>query len=480
MFWNSDRKLADDTRLRWGRPLAIAAKMTIWYALLAFALILGATGFLYWVLIENLEQEDARILADSLSNARLLLRTSSPANFSQMNARTTGGSQRSLVYFRVVDTSGRVLLETPGLSSEMPAPTASDLAALPSTNAVTRTVVTHSGRPFQVLTGRDADAKEGALFIQVAIDRDNEKHVLAQYREKMWLALGLSLFLCSLVGYGIARGGMRPIRNISEISERIGSSTLHERIVTSGLPAELLRLAETFNNMLDRLQDSFARVSQFSDDVAHELRTPINNLRGEIEVALIKARSNEDYYNVLGSCLEECARISRIIESLLFLARTENSSEPLKRDTVNVGRELTAVRDFFEAAAAEAGVDLRVSAEPGLSGRVDRTLFQQAIGNLVSNAISHTPCGGSVVVSARAGPSELYIHIVDTGCGIPSEHLPHIFDRFYRVDRARSGVRKNVGLGLAVVTGIIARHGGRIGIDSEVGRGTNVTLVLPR
>lgn len=480
MSWKRNRKIADEARLRWVRPLSIAARMTIWYALLAFALILGATGFLYWVLIGNLEQEDARILADSLSNARLLLRTSPSANFLQPNERATGGSPQSLLYLRVADTSGRVLLETPGLSSEMPALTASDLAEITPTDAVTSTVVTHSGRLFQVLTGHDADVKNGRLFIQVAIDRDNEKHVLAQYREKMWLVLSLSLVLCSFVGYAIARGGMRPIKEITRTAERIGSSTLHERIVIQGLPAELLRLAETFNNMLDRLQDSFARVSQFSDDVAHELRTPINNLRGEIEVALIKARSNEDYYNVLGSCLEECARISRIIESLLFLARTENSSEPLKRDTVDVGRELTAVRDFFEAAAAEGGVDLRVSAEPDLSGRVDRTLFQQAIGNLISNAISHTPCGGSVVVSARAGPSELYIHILDTGCGIPTEHLPHIFDRFYRVDRARSGVRKNVGLGLAVVKSIIARHGGRVEIESEVGRGTNITLVLPR
>jgi two-component system heavy metal sensor histidine kinase CusS len=477
MSWKSDRNIASDTQLRWGQPLSIAARMTIWYALLAFALVLGATGFLYFVLVGNLAEEDARILSDSLSNVQLLLRTASPAKLPQLSERMTGGSQQQpLVFFRVVNASGHVLLETPGLSRELPEPTASDLAAITSRRR--RTVVSRSGKLFEVLTGRDTN--EGTRFIQVAIDRGNEKHVLAQYREKMWLVLSLSLFLCSLVGYGIARGGMRPIRNISHIAERIGSSTLHERIATSGLPAELLRLAETFNNMLDRLQESFARVSQFSDDAAHELRTPVNNLRGEIEVALSKARSNEDYRNVLGSSLEECARISRVIESLLFLARAANSSEPLKRDAIDVGQELTMVREFFEAAAAEGGIELRVSAEHDLRGRVDRTLFQQAISNLISNAIAHTPRGGSVEVSARAKLSELNLSVADTGCGIPSEHLPHIFERFYRVDRARSGARKNVGLGLAVVKSIVDRHGGRIEVDSEVGRGTNVTLVLPR
>lgn len=475
--------MANDFRLRWGRPLSIAARMTIWYTLLAFALILGATGFLYWVLIGTLGQEDARFLVDNLSNARRLLRTSPAAELPQLNEGAARVSQQqSLVYFRILDAGGRVLLETPGLSNELPAPTASDLAAITSTDDVARTVVSRSGRLFQVLTGRGAGevANEAARFIQVAIDRDNERHVLAQYREKMWLVLSLSLVLCSLVGYGIARGGMRPIKEITRTAERIGSSTLHERIVTQGLPAELSSLTETFNNMLDRLEDSFARVSQFSDDVAHELRTPVSNLRGEMEVALSKARTNEDYHEILGSCLEECARISRVIERLLFLARAENSSEPIEHDNVDVEAELKAVQEFYEAAAAEAGIELRISIEGNPLLRADRTLFQQAIGNLVSNAIAHTPRGGIVHVGAVSDSNRLCVRVIDTGCGIAPEHLPHVFDRFYRVDRARSGSDRNVGLGLAVVKSFVTRHGGRIDIDSEVGRGTEVRLSLPQ
>ena len=273
---------------------------------------------------------------------------------------------------------------------------------------------------------------------------------------------------------------MRPIESIGRTAERIRSTTLHERIGMVGLPAELSGLARTFNTMLDRLQDSFARISQFSDDVAHELRTPINNLRGEIEVALTKARSSEDYRELLGSCLEECARISRVIQSLLFLARAENTPEPLQRENIDVGKELAAVQEFYEAAAAEAGVDLRAPVTDDLWAPLDRTLFQQAVGNLVSNAITHTPKDGTVQITACGDQSWLKVSVMDTGCGIAPEHLPHVLDRFYRVDRARSGSRHNVGLGLAVVKSIVERHSGTIEIDSELERGTQATLLFPR
>ena len=483
MFWKSDRSMTDVARLRWPWPMSIAARMTVWYTSLAFASIFAATAFLYWVLITNLEREDNRILADHLSNVQLLLRATPWAVTSPLNESSASASlQQPLIYIRIVDSDGRVLLETPGLSTELPEPTNADLAAITSADGVSQTVESRSGRVFQVLTARIAggDSNKSARFIQVGIDRDDERHVLTKYRERMWLVLISSLILCSIVGYGIARGGMRPIENIGQTAERIGSSTLHERIATPGLPAELSRLAETFNNMLDRLQGSFARVSQFSDDVAHELRTPINNLRGEMEVALSKTRSREDYHETLGSCLEECERLSRVIESLLFLARAENSREPLQCDNIDVGKELTAVQEFYEAAAAEAGVDLCLSVATELRACIDRTLFQQAIGNLVSNAISHTPGGGTVEIAVHADPTSLHVSIMDSGCGIPAEHLPHVFDRFYRVDRARSGSNHNVGLGLAVVKSIIVRHGGRIEIDSNVDRGTEVKLLLPR
>ncbi len=368
------------------RP-SIALRLTVWYALSALALIFLATGFLYWVLVTNLEREDNQELADNLANVRLLLQ--SPASgASPVRADETLGwpqQREPQMYLRILDDSARILVETPGMSRELPPPTVAALAALPQVDRLSRQVVSGSGKLFQTLAARvnGEGAAAPVRFVQVAMDRANDEHVLVQYRERLWLVLSLSVFVCALIGYVIARGGMRPIEHIGQTAERIRSTTLHERIATAGLPAELSGLAETFNTMLDRLEESFARVSQFSDDVAHELRTPVNNLRGEIEVALSKARPQGDYRDVLGSCLEECTRISRVIQSLLFLARAENATDALQRDQVNVGRELAAVQEFYGAAASEAGVGLGVSVAPDLEARLDRTLFQQAISNLM-------------------------------------------------------------------------------------------------
>jgi len=463
------------------RP-SIALRLTVWYALSALALIFLATGFLYWVLVTNLEREDNQELADNLANVRLLLQSSASGASPVRADETLGWPQQRepQMYLRILDDSARILVETPGMSRELPPPTVAALAALPQVDRLSRQVISGSGKLFQTLAARvnGEGAAAPVRFVQVAMDRANDEHVLVQYRERLWLVLSLSVFVCALIGYVIARGGMRPIEHIGQTAERIRSTTLHERIATAGLPAELSGLAETFNTMLDRLEESFARVSQFSDDVAHELRTPVNNLRGEIEVALSKARPQGDYRDVLGSCLEECTRISRVIQSLLFLARAENATDALQRDQVNVGRELAAVQEFYGAAASEAGVGLGVSVAPDLEARLDRTLFQQAISNLMSNAIAHTPPGGSVAITAHVEAECLRVTVIDNGCGISAENLPRVLDRFYRADRARSGSTHNVGLGLAVVKGIVERHRGRIEIDSEVGRGTRVEITL--
>lgn len=464
------------------RTTSIALRMTIWYALSGFALIFVASGLLYWVLVTSLYQEDIRDLADNLNNARMLLGSSSPANLRQPADERPSWAppHQPEIYLRVLDQHGRTLVETPGMAGELPPPNEAALASVPASDGEKRDLVSRSGQRFLTLIVRVAGKNTGepVYFMQVAMDQEHDEFLLTRYRERLLLVLGISLVLCSLVGYLIARSGMRPIERIVRTAERIGSTTLHERITAAGLPAELSGLAETFNSMLDRLEESFQRISQFSDDVAHELRTPVNNLRGEIEVALSKARSGEDYRETLGSCLEECTRITRLIQSLLFLARTESASEPLLGDRIDVGRELATVQEFYEAAAAEAGVALRVSASPDLSAHVDRTLFQQAIGNLVSNAIAHTDAGGSVEIAARAQGDRLSVSVIDSGCGIAAEHLPHIFDRFYRVDPSRSNSSQNVGLGLAVVKGIVARHGGQVEIQSELGRGTQVRLLF--
>jgi two-component system heavy metal sensor histidine kinase CusS len=473
----------DGRGARQRRPTSIAFRMTLAYALFSFTLIFITGALLYFALVNSLYQEDVRDLADNLNNARLLLR-SAPSGWvlqPPLKRPSWAPPEQPQIYLRVLDERARVLAETPGMAAELPPPTATELARRAAPEGAQRRLLSRSGKPFLTLIERvpRPGTAEPAQFIEVGMDREHDEALLQHYRKQLWLIFGASLVICSLAGYLIAKQGIRPIAKIAGAAAHIRSSTLHERIEPSGLPAELAGLAATFNGMLDRLEQSFAHVSQLSDNVAHELRTPINNLRGEIEVALSKPRLSGEYHEILASCLEECTRIGRLIQTLLFLARSDMGTELLMRESIDVAAELAKVEEYYGAAATEAGVTLRIVSGESLRARLNRTLFQQAVGNLVSNAIAHTPAGGSVTVAAGAEQDRLMVRVSDTGCGIPPEHLPHVFDRFYRVDRARGGAVHNVGLGLAVVKSIAARHGGHVEIDSEVERGTEVRLLLP-
>jgi two-component system heavy metal sensor histidine kinase CusS len=263
-------------------------------------------------------------------------------------------------------------------------------------------------------------------------------------------------------------------------ARRISSTHLGERIRTEGYPFELASLAGTFNEMLDRLEDSFDRISRFSADIAHDLRTPVNNIRGEAEVALARARTIDEYRDALESSLEEAVRLSDLIANLLFLARAESPLAHLRRERVDVTELLDGVQEYYEASAADGGISLSTTfGDEPVIAELDRTLMQRAVGNLVSNAVAHTLSGGSVVMAASSESSVVRIEVTDTGIGIPSEALPRVFDRFFRVDPSRSQASGGTGLGLAIVQGIMLLHGGKVDIVSQPGKGTRVILSLP-
>jgi two-component system heavy metal sensor histidine kinase CusS len=489
------------------RTWSLAARLTAWYGLSAFALLAAATAFLYWTLVGNLDREDDEFLADKihLLQARLQEQPPDPRLIREEVEWEPAARRYAVVYVRILDGAGATRFETPQMAEILPPglfpPAGVDR---PATESATELHLS-SGRSFRVLAapvagssdkgvgssrtdkiGAELDGRKlptplsgQAAVIQIALDRTREEDLLADYRRSLWLALAAALVVCLLVGHQIARRGLRPVSAISAAAERIRCTTLQERIATVHLPAELAGLAEKFNEMLDRLQQSFDRLARFSADIAHELRTPINNLRGEAEVALAQPRSGQEYRDVLSSGLEECLRLSRLIDNLLFLARSEDPHTRIAREPVAVGQELARLRDYYEAPAAEAGVHLVAQTPREITAQLDRALFQRAVGNLVANALDHTPPGGSVILSAVADNGALRVTVGDTGPGIPPEHLPHVFDRFYRADPARSSASDRVGLGLAIVQTIAHLHGGSAEIDSQVGNGTRVTLVLP-
>jgi two-component system heavy metal sensor histidine kinase CusS len=458
---------------------SLATRLTAWYAGSAFAVVLGATGFLYWASVTNLDNEDDQLLGDRVLELRaVLVRRPGDVAAIRQEVEEEWEAHERRVHMRVIDGGGQVLAETAGMSKLLPSALFPGPAAEPGQGADIDS--TTRGR-YRVLAVHAADGspQHAQSTVQVAMDRSLEMELHAAYRKNLFFVLGSALLICTVVGYQIARRGIRPIHTITETARRIRPTNLGERITPDGLPAELLRLADTFNQMLDRLETSFVRLSRFSADLAHELRTPVYSLRGEVEVALSKSRTPEEYQEVLGSNLEECGRLAHIIDRLLFLARAENPDTQIDKEPCDIGPELATIREFYELTATETGVQLAVAVDHQTQAHLDRCLFQRAVGNLVANALAHTLPGGTVTLTATGDDASTRVEVVDTGCGIPAAHLPHVFDRFYRADPTRSFKNGSVGLGLAIVKSIIELHGGTVEIASEVGRGTRVSLRFP-
>ena len=252
------------------------------------------------------------------------------------------------------------------------------------------------------------------------------------------------------------------------------------RIDTAPLPTELVGLGETINQMLDRLQDAFERVSSFSDDIAHELGTPLGIIRGQMEVALASMRTPGEYRETLESSLEEIVSLSGLVQRLLLLARIDNQKAAPNLECRDIGAELALIRDFYEPLAGAGGVSLQVvSAGAAVMGPIDRILFQCAIGNLLTNSIRYTPSGGKVVLEVSQGQGQFLVTVSDTGAGIPAERLSQVFDRFHRGEPARETAGNHVGLGLAIVKSVVELHRGQISMDSRIGEGTRTTIHMP-
>jgi two-component system, OmpR family, heavy metal sensor histidine kinase CusS len=479
MSWNVTNRTA-----AWFRTLAF--RLTAGYALAGLCLVFLATASLYIVLRTELEKSTDLFLADKLHVVRTLLRER-PDDWGGLREEIeleSSARRYQQFYIRLLDENRTALLTTPGMAEQL------DLSQLASEtqNHPTRTFSMKGayGRSFRVTS---APAQVGLTptrtdTIEIAIDVSQQEALLARYRHWFWAIFLGTLAIFPWVGYEIARHGIRSVEEIATTARHISSKNLRERILPEGYPFELASLAGTFNQMLDRLEESFERVSRFSADIAHDLRTPVNNIRGEAEVALARARTVEEYRDVLGSCLEESVRLSDLISDLLFLARAESPLTHLRRERVNVAELLDGVREYYEASAEDGGISLitAIGPEPVIA-ELDRTLVQRAVGNLVSNAVAHTPSGGSVVLRTHLGAgdegSTLRIEVSDTGEGIPAEALPKVFDRFYRVDTSRSQASGGTGLGLAIVQSIMLLHGGNVEIASQLGQGTRVTLRLP-
>ena len=311
----------------------------------------------------------------------------------------------------------------------------------------------------------------------LALNIGHHLEFMSAFRKSLWLAIVSGILLTVLLGWIAARRGLLPLRDMVQVAHGISASRLDRRLQLDEVPTELLDLATAFNQMLDRLQGSFKRLSDFSSDLAHELRTPISNLMTESQVVLSRARSADEYREVLYSNLEEYDRLARMISDMLFLAKADHGLIALRSEPVDLAKEVRQLFEFYEALSDEQGVRLALEGEGMANG--DDLMLRRALSNLLSNALRHTPREGAITVSiSRASTGEMLIAVENTGQTISPEHLPRLFDRFYQVDPSRHRTHEGAGLGLAITKSIIDAHGGKISVTSENGL-TRFVMAIP-
>jgi heavy metal sensor kinase len=283
-------------------------------------------------------------------------------------------------------------------------------------------------------------------------------------------------------GWVVAGRALKPVMDIAAAAQRISGSNLSLRLAERKAKDELEYLVETFNDMISRLEQNFIQVRQFSTDVSHELRTPITIIRGQLEVALFTAQTAEHYRDAIVMALGDVERLSQIVRALLLLSQAETGQVVLQLQPLDLSETARNITEQFEIPAEGAGVHISFhTADGNFVGEFDRVQIERMLSNLISNAVKFTPAGGEVRVTAGRVAEQAEIVVADTGQGVAPEHLPHIFDRFYRVrgKEDQASPEKGLGLGLSFVNWIVKAHQGTIDVKSERGKGTTFTVRLP-
>jgi two-component system heavy metal sensor histidine kinase CusS len=290
---------------------------------------------------------------------------------------------------------------------------------------------------------------------------------MQSFRQTLWLFVAIAAILVGLLGWVVVRRGLAPLQAMRRDAASVTANRLDTRLSLDAVPVELAELAETLNEMLARLENSFQRLKDFSSDLAHELRTPISNLMTQTQVALTRARSPDEYREVLASNAEEYDRLARMIADMLFLAQADNGLVVPNREPVDLALQVQELFDFFDALAEEKRLQLVLTGSGQVSG--DKLMLRRALANLLSNAIRHTPAGGTIRVGIQSGGEGTRLSVENSGEPIPPDQMSRIFDRFYRADPSRHRSDEGAGLGLAITRSIVCAHGGEIDVRAVAG-----------
>ncbi|AQH03688.1 two-component sensor histidine kinase (plasmid) [Burkholderia sp. KK1] len=308
-------------------------------------------------------------------------------------------------------------------------------------------------------------------------DGKNDAALLRAYAYTIVVIEVLGVVLAAGLAYGIAKFGLKPLRQLVARAEQMSTSRLAHPLPSLDTSGELKELEFAFNGMVERLNESFTRLSEFSSNLAHDMRTPLANLQAAAQVALSQERAADEYRDVIESSIDEFQRLSRMIEDMLFIARSERADALLNIQRLDATQEAQRLAGFYESLAQDVGVEIHVSGQARVDA--DLLLFQRALSNLISNAIAHAPKDTVIDVECKEGADWTTVSVSDTGRGIAAQHIDRIFDRFYRVDPSRHSRSSSSGLGLAIVKSIMESHGGSCGVQSQPNVRTTFWLAFP-
>lgn len=460
---------------------SITRRLSIQFALVSCLLLTIIGGALYVALQHKLEARDQDEFVGKVDLIRYYLKNFHSTRDIQTlddhlkDMMTAGHSDMHLVF---LDEYGKILLESTPLNPDVPS--LMRRAVLPEQDVRTSWLwEKEPERPLRVVAAWSylGGDKTKRVLVGLFLEAADTCVILKEFA---YLLLGV-VFLGTLVaagfGYWITKRGLAPIVAIASTAHEITASRLEQRLSQQEAPQELQVLVESFNKMLARLADSFQRQSDLSSDLAHELRTPINSLMLQAQVALSQKRSAEEFKNVLESGIEEYQFLSRMIEEMLFLARVDNAEAALQKAPIALHEEAARVVEFYQVLAEERGLTISLNGQANTDA--DKGLFRRALGNLIGNAIQHTPAGGGITLSIQQNKGNAAtVTVSNPGEGIAPEHLSRLFDRFYRVDKARTTGKSGTGLGLAIVRSIMRLHGGDVIVSSTLGVKTEFVLIF--
>lgn len=466
------RQLASHV-LSWPRGLPIRVRLTLWYVALLALILFAFSGFLYISLSRGLrEQQEATLRA-----AAAQLQTS--VDFENGRPRLGGvaGQLPPDVAVALYDPKGQLLLD--GAPRWAASPLAGARGQAARGEVTFATVQQGTDEAWRVLIVPVQENGRTVAVLEVGRPEDELRAALGQLLLLMGLAVPATLVLAAGGGLFLAQRALSPIDRITRLARRIGAEDLSRRVGMVSSNDEVGRLAETFDAMLERLESAFQRERQFTADASHELRTPLSVITSQVDVTLERPRSAREYQEALRVVGGEAERMRRLVSELLILARADSARERLELEPQSVDELACEVAEELQPLARARGIRLGLGRVEPAVVMGDQTRLMQLLFNLTDNAIKYTPAGGNVTISVERRGGSVALAVADSGIGIAAPHLPHLFERFYRVDKARSRSEGGAGLGLAICDWIARAHGGRIEVASAPGRGSIFTVHLP-